>query len=105
MCPCRPAYALIAQDFGKLGHILDTVTPGAVFAASPAYERALLAVLPEQTPVVLATGALQGRASEPLSGLLATAPGPSLAAAHAAIGPDTIAKFLFTSGSTKQPES
>ena len=32
------------------------------------------------------------------------APAPAVAAAHAAVGPGTIAKFLFTSGSTGQPK-
>jgi len=36
--------------------------------------------------------------------LLAATPGPTLAAAHAGTGPDTIVKFLFTSGSTKNPK-
>jgi feruloyl-CoA synthase len=102
--PVSTAYALIAQDFGKLQHIVDTVTPGLVFAASPAYERAITAVLPAGTPVVLAEGRLSARGSEPFSALLAAQPGPALAAAHAAVGPDSIAKFLFTSGSTKAPK-
>ena len=36
--------------------------------------------------------------------LLATTPGPETDAANAAVGPDTIAKFLFTSGSTGLPK-
>ena len=36
--------------------------------------------------------------------LLATAPDPAVDAAHAAVGPDTIAKILFTSGSTGVPK-
>jgi feruloyl-CoA synthase len=102
--PVSPAYSLVSQDFAKLRHILATVTPGLVFAASPAYGRAIEAVVPADTEVVLATGALEGRDSTPFGALLDTAPGAGIAAAHAATGPDTIAKFLFTSGSTKQPK-
>src|SRR5262249_15700063 len=36
--------------------------------------------------------------------VLRTAPGSTLQRAHDAVGADTIAKFLFTSGSTKQPK-
>jgi feruloyl-CoA synthase len=36
--------------------------------------------------------------------LLATVPTAEVDAAHARVGPDTIAKFLFTSGSTKLPK-
>jgi feruloyl-CoA synthase len=45
-----------------------------------------------------------GRAGIPFQTLLDTEPG-RVDAAHGAVGPDTIAKFLFTSGSTKLPKA
>ena len=110
--PVSPAYSLISQDFGKLRHILGILTPGLVFAADAAYAPAIAAVLPADVPVVLTEGAQAAATEGPLAGreqigfdaLLAARPGPALAAAHAAVGPDTIAKFLFTSGSTKAPK-
>jgi feruloyl-CoA synthase len=102
--PVSPAYSLVSQDHAKLRHILATVTPGLVFAASPAYGRALESAVPADAEVVLGHGLLEGRASTPFGALLDTAPGAGVDAAHAATGPDTIAKFLFTSGSTKQPK-
>ena len=112
--PVSSAYSLISQDFAKLRHILGTVTPGLVFASGPAYAKAINAVLPADVTVVLtyglrdadatASGLLAGHAVRNFDSLLAVQPGPSLAAAHAATGPDTIAKFLFTSGSTKAPK-
>ena len=110
--PVSSAYSLISQDYGKLRHILGLLTPGLVFAASPAYAAAIAAVLPSDVPVVLTEGAAQAKEEGPLAGrdvrhfnsLLAAEPGATLAAAHAAVGPDTIAKFLFTSGSTKAPK-
>ncbi|MDE2456916.1 MAG: feruloyl-CoA synthase, partial [Burkholderiales bacterium] len=53
---------------------------------------------------VLTNGAASGRPATAFADLLATEPGAAEAQAHAAVGPDTIAKFLFTSGSTKQPK-
>ena len=50
------------------------------------------------------TPALQGRTVTRFDTLLATAIGPEEMRAHGQVGPDTIAKFLFTSGSTKQPK-
>ena len=44
--PVSPAYSLLSQDHGKLRHILDTVTPGMVFASSAAYAKAIQAVVP-----------------------------------------------------------
>ena len=102
--PVSPAYSLVSQDHAKLRHILGTVTPGLVFAASAAYGRAIQAVCGPEVEVVLTDGAIEGRAVTSFATLLATEPGPEGAAAHAAVGPDTIAKFLFTSGSTKQPK-
>ncbi len=114
--PVSSAYSLVSQDYGKLRHILGVVTPGLVFASDARFAKAIATVLPaggaDGVPVVLTDGAQQAAAEGPLAGrrvldfnhLLAAEPGPALAAAHAAVGPDTIAKFLFTSGSTKAPK-
>ncbi|MFT3821981.1 MAG: feruloyl-CoA synthase [Rubrivivax sp.] len=102
--PISTAYSLVSQDFGKLRHILAVTTPGLVFASGPEYAKAIAAAVPAEVPVVLAEGAVEGRATRRFDELLAAVPGPALEAAHAKVGPDTIAKFLFTSGSTKQPK-
>jgi feruloyl-CoA synthase len=110
--PVSSAYSLVSQDYGKLRHILGVVTPGLVFASDDRFAKAIAAVLPADVPVVLTEGAAEAAVDGPLAGrrvlgfnsLLAAEPGPTLAAAHAAVGPDSIAKFLFTSGSTKAPK-
>ncbi len=102
--PVSTAYSLVSQDFGKLRHILGKLTPGLVFASSPAYAKAIAATVGPDVEVVLAQGALEGRSTTPLSELLHTEPGAQGAAAHAKVDGDTIVKFLFTSGSTKQPK-
>jgi len=102
-----PAYSLISTDYGKLRHVLHTVTPGLVFAADAArYGRAIGAAIGTDIEVVLHEGSLDGRASTPFAELAAT-PEDSVAvdAAIAATGPDTIVKFMFTSGSTKLPKA
>jgi feruloyl-CoA synthase len=107
--PVSPAYSLLSQDYGKLRHIVATVTPGLVFASGPAYARAIAATIGADVEVVLSEGAgpdvLPGHRVTPFEALLATAPGAAVEAAHAAVGPETIAKFLFTSGSTKVPKA
>jgi feruloyl-CoA synthase len=102
--PVSPAYALVSQDYGKLRHIVGRVTPGLVFASGPEYGRAIAAVCGADVEAVLAEGSVEGRATTPFAALLATEPGAAVDAAHAAVGADTIAKFLFTSGSTKNPK-
>ncbi len=103
--PISAAYSLLSQDHGKLRHILGVLTPGMVFAASgSAFAKAIVAVVPAATPVVLTHGAIEGRATIPFADLLATKATGAVDAAHARVGPDTIAKFLFTSGSTRLPK-
>jgi feruloyl-CoA synthase len=103
--PISAAYSLVSQDYGKLRHILSLLTPGLVFAADGAkYGRAIAATVDPATPVVLTTGRVEGRATLTFDSLLATPVTDAVDRAHAAVGPDTIAKFLFTSGSTKLPK-
>ena len=102
--PVSPAYSLLSNDHAKLKHILGTVTPGLVFASDPAFGKAIAAAVPADVAVVLAWGDLAERRVRRYEELLRATPGAALAAAHAGVGPDTIAKFLFTSGSTKAPK-
>ncbi len=105
-CPTSPAYSLVSQDFDKLHHVVKTLTPGLVFASDASrYSRAMLATLGEGVELVTTEGTVPGRATTPFADLLAIEPTPAVDAAMAATGPDTIAKFLFTSGSTKMPKA
>ncbi|MDO9438716.1 feruloyl-CoA synthase [Hydrogenophaga sp.] len=105
-CPTSPAYSLVSQDFDKLHHVVKTLTPGLVFAAdAQRYSRAMLAALGDNVELVTTEGTVPGRATTPFASLLATEPTPAVDAAMAATGPDTITKFLFTSGSTKMPKA
>jgi len=104
--PTSPAYSLIGTDFGKLHHVLHTVTPGMVFAADATqFGKALAAEVGNNVEVVLASGQLEGRSTTPFAELLATPVTDQVDAAMQATGPDTITKFLFTSGSTKLPKA
>jgi feruloyl-CoA synthase len=105
--PVSPAYSLVSQDYGKLRHILGRVTPGLVFASSAAYGKAIQAVCASDVEAVLTDGHIEGReghATTPFAALLDAEPSALLDDAHARTGRDTIAKFLFTSGSTKNPK-
>lgn len=107
--PTSPAYSLISQDYDKLRHVLKTVTPGMVFAADAArYGKAIAAAVEPSIEVVVTDGVeenLDGRQVTPFDALTATAATAAVDAAMQATGPDTIAKFLFTSGSTKMPKA
>jgi feruloyl-CoA synthase len=93
-CSVSPAYSTISQDFEKLRHVLKTITPGLVFAADrPRYATAMAATVGPEVEVA------------DFESLLATKATSAVDAAMRATGPDTIAKFLFTSGSTKLPKA
>jgi feruloyl-CoA synthase len=103
--PTSPPYSLISQDFDKLKHVLRTVTPGLVFASDARYARAIAATVGLETEVVMADGALADRTATSFQQLCDTPATDAVDAAMAATGPDTIVKFLFTSGSTKLPKA
>jgi feruloyl-CoA synthase len=90
VAPISPAYSLMSKDFAKLKFIFDLVRPGLVWAADAE----------KFAPALAAVGA---RAT-PLEALRSAKPGAAVDAANAHVGPDTVAKILFTSGSTGQPK-
>lgn len=101
-----PAYALSGEDRGKLMQVVAQLTPGMVFADhAQKYLPAIEAVLAKDVPLVSLTGHSAARPSLAFDDLLATGPSAAAEAAHAAVGPDTVAKFLFTSGTTGSPKA
>ena len=105
-CPVSPAYSLISKDYGKLGFVMKLLTPGLVFADDATkFADALSATVPAEIEIAASRGDVPGRKLTKLGDLLATPEHPGLDAAHDAIGPDTIAKFLLTSGSTGNPKA
>ncbi len=103
--PVSPPYSLVSQDYDKLKHVLRTVTPGLVFAQDARYAPAIAAAVPADCPVALAQGQCLDRTALSMQDLQATPATEAVDRAMAATGPDTIAKFLFTSGSTKLPKA
>ncbi|MBN8987768.1 MAG: feruloyl-CoA synthase [Rhizobiales bacterium] len=105
-CPVSPAYSLVSRDYGKLNFLMKLLTPGLVFADDASkFADALLANVAPGTEIAATRGTVPGRDLTLLSDLMATAEHPRLDAANEAIGPDTIAKFLLTSGSTGNPKA
>jgi feruloyl-CoA synthase len=103
--PTSPPYSLISQDYDKLKHVLSTVTPGLVFASDTRYARAISATVGPDIEVVMTDGGLTDRKATTFAQLCATPATDAVDAAMAATGPDTVVKFLFTSGSTKMPKA
>ena len=108
-CPVSTAYSLVSQDFDKLKHVVNTLTPGVVYASDLArYGNAIDAAIPADALVVIDAQGERTRKlgkTVALDAWLATIPTHAVNAAMQATGPDSIAKFLFTSGSTKLPKA
>ena len=103
--PVSPPYSLVSTDYDKLKHVLRTVTPGLVFASDARYAKAITATVAQDLEVVMVEGGVSGRTVTTFDSLCATPATQGVDAAMTATGPDTIAKFLFTSGSTKLPKA
>ena len=103
--PISPAYSLISEDFGKLRHIFELLTPGLVFAQDgKVFDRAIETVVPASMEIVVAKNPPANRAAALLAAVASTEPTKAVDEANAKITPDTIAKILFTSGSTGLPK-
>jgi len=107
--PVSPAYSLTEGALGRLQYVLSLLTPGliAVFGG-PEYQRAVEAVhagdAGSDREWVTLTGREFGRTSTALADL-SSDDVAAADAAHARVGPDSIVKFLLTSGSTGNPKA
>jgi feruloyl-CoA synthase len=101
VAPVSVAYSLQSHDHARIRAITGMIRPGAVFADDTERFAAALDAA-GAVPAVVRTGSRPG--AERLEDLMATAPGPAVAAACSAVTGDSIAKILFTSGSTGAPK-
>jgi feruloyl-CoA synthase len=102
--PIAPAYSLRSTDFEKLHYVINLLTPGLIFVSDgKKYEHALSAVAKNVEVVSLAKPDGDFRFTH-FDELLHTKPTSDVDEAFEAIHPNTIAKILFTSGSTGLPK-
>ncbi len=106
IAPVSPAYSVMSRDHAKLRYVLDLVRPALVFVQNgEVYADALDALDLDGVLLVHVDKAPSRRQSLPWSELVAIRPTSAVAHSVAAIGPKTIGKFLFTSGSTGMPKA
>jgi feruloyl-CoA synthase len=101
-----PAYSLISTDFAKLRHVMKILRPGLIFVAdAEQYRRALGAAIDPAIEIVCVEKPIGAPEMTLFDEIAATSATSAVDAAHAAIEPDDVAKFLFSSGSTGMPKA
>lgn len=102
-CPVSVPFSLLSRDHAKLKHVLGLLEPGLIFVqARTPFERALRAASAPGTPVVAVEDV--DRETINYAALSKTSVGPRVDQAAAAVNGETIAKILFTSGSSAMPK-
>jgi feruloyl-CoA synthase len=97
IAPISPAYSLISKDFTKLKAIIRLIQPRMVFVDDPGqFKRALAAIADHDFELV---------SHDSFSGFTSPTDTDAVLRAFKAVQPETIAKLLFTSGSTGQPKA
>ncbi|WP_439590110.1 feruloyl-CoA synthase [Hydrogenophaga sp.] len=104
-CAVTPAYSLLSDDHAKLRHVLGLLRPGLVFADdAAAFETALERAVPADVELVYTRSPAARRAGTPFGALEAAEASTAVQAASDAVAPDSVARVLFTSGSTGLPK-
>ena len=104
--PLSPAYSLVSSDFVKLKHAFDLLTPGLVYVSDGVlFGPALNAVMRDDIGLVVRRNPPTGRQACLFDDLVRTPADDNVDRAADAVTPDTIVKFLMTSGSTGLPKA
>jgi feruloyl-CoA synthase len=105
--PVSAAYSLVSRDFKKLRMVFSLLTPGLVLVDyADRFVRALSALSDfEFELVAVRNGETAPRATTAFDSLLECHDAAAVARASDRVGPDSIAKFLLTSGSTGEPKA
>lgn len=103
--PISPAYSLVAKDYARLKDCIDAVTPAMIFTNdADAFAPAIAGAVADDIPVLTTSKTTQGRFIN-FDEALTTPPSQAVDRAFSKVNGSTIAKFLFTSGSTGSPKA
>lgn len=103
--PLAEQYSLITEAHERLVYVLNKIKPAMAFVDNASRYGAAIS-RPELAGVEIIASRTEGApgAVTPFNELLRGDAGIDLASVHAKVGPDTLAKVLFTSGSSSEPK-
>lgn len=107
--PVSPAYSLIATDYSKLKHVIELLTPGLIVVDKLGpYEKAINAVADTDVPVAVMYGDTKAELIKnptvSFSEFWDHAENSAIEERNAEVTGDSVAKILFTSGTTGMPK-
>lgn len=104
--PVSVSYARLSSDFERMAHAVDTIRPAALYTHdAELFGPSIMATVPDSVEIIASRGTMTGRPVTPLDDLKAATPGPAMAAARDAVTGDTVARLIFTSGSSSAPKA
>lgn len=104
--PVTPAYALLSQDFARLNYVDGLVVPKYIYVEDGAeYQRGLDGMSVGDRLVLYSRNAPTGCNSIELDALAVPDCRDTISEAYHALTPQTVAKYMLTSGSTGEPKA
>lgn len=102
--PVSSAYSLLSSDHARVKAIAELCRPGLVFADdADAFGAALDAIRDQVSQQIICSG--ERRGAMRLDDLLSTRATRDVERAYESVGPESVAKMMFTSGSTGIPKA
>ena len=102
--PISVPYSLMSTDYDKLKHCFGAVKPAIIFAEQFAPFKDAIESLPADNCTIIAADTAGQNSIVDYASLTGTDTTEAVSAAMASLNDDTIAKYLFTSGSTGMPK-